>query len=64
MSLLCFDLSVNMAVGVQVGKDQSAQAFLGKLDTDPQVGSMIDCVSDFELEQVSTLVTTWPSYCP
>jgi len=36
---------------VQVGKDQSAQAFLGQLDRDPQVGSMIDCVSDYELEQ-------------
>lgn len=35
----------------QVGKDQSAQAFLGQLDRDPQVGSMIDCVSDYELEQ-------------
>ena len=37
---------------LQVGKDQSAQAFLGQLDKDPQVGSMIDCCSDYELEQV------------
>ena len=37
----------------QVGKDQHAAAFLGQLDKDPMVGHMIDCVSDFELEQVS-----------
>eukprot|EP00879_Flechtneria_rotunda_P000381 GHRR01000473.1.p2 GENE.GHRR01000473.1~~GHRR01000473.1.p2 ORF type:complete len:470 (+),score=208.18 GHRR01000473.1:347-1756(+) len=34
----------------QVGKDQRAQAFLGRLDTDPEVGSSIDCTSYFELE--------------
>lgn len=38
---------------VQVGKDQNAAAFLGDLDKDPQVGRMIDCVSDYELEQAS-----------
>jgi hypothetical protein len=27
----------------QVGKDQAAQAFLGALDIDPQIGKQIDC---------------------
>lgn len=34
----------------QVGKDQRAQAFLARLDTDPQVGGSIDCTSYFEME--------------
>lgn len=29
----------------QVGNDQSAREFLGKLDSDPTVGSMVDCTS-------------------
>ncbi|KAF2104831.1 hypothetical protein NA57DRAFT_71036 [Rhizodiscina lignyota] len=35
----------------QVGKDKAAQAFLNKLDEDPEVGNLIDCVSDYETEQ-------------
>ncbi|KAA6406382.1 MAG: hypothetical protein FRX48_09837 [Lasallia pustulata] len=34
----------------QVGKDQAAQAFLGQLDRDPEVGRMIDATSYYELE--------------
>ena len=34
----------------QVGKDQEAQEFLGKLDNDPVVGPMVDATSYFELE--------------
>ena len=37
----------------QVGKDQNATEFLNELDVDPQVGKMIDCVSDYEIEEVS-----------
>jgi len=29
----------------QVGNDQKAREFLGKLDSDPQVGRMVDCTS-------------------
>lgn len=29
----------------QVGNDQKAREFLGKLDSDPQVGAMVDCTS-------------------
>lgn len=29
----------------QVGNDQLARAFLGKLDEDPQVGALVDCTS-------------------
>ena len=29
----------------QVGNDQAAREFLGKLDSDPTVGSMVDCTS-------------------
>ena len=35
---------------LQVGKDQEAQAFLGKLDNDPVIGPMVDATSYFELE--------------
>lgn len=35
---------------MQVGKDTGAQAFLGALDTDPQVGRQIDCTSYYENE--------------
>jgi hypothetical protein len=35
---------------VQVGRDQRAQAFLEKLDTDPAVGDSIDCTSYYEME--------------
>ena len=34
----------------QVGKDQSAQAFLATLDKDPVVGKMVDATSYYELE--------------
>ncbi|KAB8343184.1 hypothetical protein FH972_022774 [Carpinus fangiana] len=35
----------------QVGNDVKAREFLGKLDTDPAIGNMIDCTSNFEQEQ-------------
>jgi hypothetical protein len=34
----------------QVGKDPRAQAYLAELDNHPEVGSLIDCTSYFELE--------------
>ena len=34
----------------QVGKDQAAQEFLGKLDNDPVIGKMVDATSYYELE--------------
>ncbi|KAF1815607.1 hypothetical protein P152DRAFT_190474 [Eremomyces bilateralis CBS 781.70] len=34
----------------QVGNDQGATAFLSKLDSDPIVGGMIDCTSNYENE--------------
>ncbi|KAL8693561.1 MAG: hypothetical protein Q9218_001647 [Villophora microphyllina] len=36
----------------QVGNDQKAREFLAELDSDPQVGSLIDCTSNYENEQV------------
>ncbi|MCJ1241499.1 hypothetical protein MMC14_009504 [Varicellaria rhodocarpa] len=39
-----------VVVRTQVGKDTDAQAFLGRLDNDRDVGSMIDATSYFELE--------------
>ena len=33
-----------------MGKDQEAQAFLGKLDNDPVIGAMVDATSYYELE--------------
>lgn len=35
----------------QVGNDQKATRFLEELDNHPQVGGLIDCTSNFELEQ-------------
>lgn len=35
----------------QVGNDQMATKFLGKLDEDPNVGPYVDCTSNFENEQ-------------
>lgn len=35
----------------QVGNDQAARAFLGKLDEDPSLDKFIDCTSNFENEQ-------------
>lgn len=35
----------------QVGNDVKAREFLGKLDSDSTVGSMVDCTSNFEQEQ-------------
>lgn len=34
----------------QVGNDQKATEFLGKLDNDPVIGSMVDCTSNYENE--------------
>lgn len=34
----------------QVGNDQAARDFLGKLDSDPTVGPMVDCTSNYETE--------------
>ncbi|OCK81848.1 hypothetical protein K432DRAFT_380906 [Lepidopterella palustris CBS 459.81] len=36
----------------QVGNDEKAREFLGKLDEDPTIGPMVDCTSNFENEQV------------
>ncbi|KAL2835125.1 hypothetical protein BDW59DRAFT_137159 [Aspergillus cavernicola] len=35
----------------QVGNDTKARDFLGSLDNDPSLGSLIDCTSNFEVEQ-------------
>lgn len=35
----------------QVGNDEAAKKFLGKLDEDPQIGPMVDCTSNYENEQ-------------
>ncbi|EKV13163.1 Transcription factor RfeF, putative [Penicillium digitatum PHI26] len=35
----------------QVGTDQRARDFLGSLDQDPHIGHLIDCTSNFEVEQ-------------
>jgi hypothetical protein len=35
----------------QVGNDEAARKFLGKLDSDPNIGPMVDCTSNFENEQ-------------
>ncbi|KAH6642290.1 hypothetical protein C7974DRAFT_98861 [Boeremia exigua] len=35
----------------QVGNDEMAKKFLGKLDEDPQIGPMVDCTSNYENEQ-------------
>lgn len=35
----------------QVGNDTKATNFLGELDNHPQVGGLIDCTSNFEIEQ-------------
>ncbi|KAF2281104.1 uncharacterized protein EI97DRAFT_429172 [Westerdykella ornata] len=35
----------------QVGNDEAAKKFLAKLDSDPNVGPMVDCTSNFENEQ-------------
>jgi len=40
-------LSLSIA---QVGNDLKARAFLEELDSDPRIGSMIDCTSNYELE--------------
>ncbi|TID18952.1 hypothetical protein E6O75_ATG06073 [Venturia nashicola] len=34
----------------QVGNDQKAREFLGKLDEDPSIGQLIDCTSNYENE--------------
>ncbi|RAK82645.1 putative transcription factor RfeF [Aspergillus fijiensis CBS 313.89] len=35
----------------QVGNDTKARDFLASLDEDPRIGSLIDCTSNFEVEQ-------------
>ncbi|KAK9389039.1 hypothetical protein V1515DRAFT_531200 [Lipomyces mesembrius] len=35
----------------QVGNDLGARKFLASLDSDPTVGNMVDCTSNFEVEQ-------------
>lgn len=35
----------------QVGNDMKAREFLARLDTDPVVGKMVDCTSNFEIEE-------------
>ena len=35
----------------QVGNDQKATRFLEELDNHPQIGGLVDCTSNFELEQ-------------
>jgi hypothetical protein len=35
----------------QVGDDQEARRFLNKLDTHPQIGSLVDVTASFEIEQ-------------
>ena len=44
----------------QVGNDVRAREFLGKLDTDPTVGNMVDCTSNFEQEQQEMMQQTPP----
>lgn len=39
----------------QVGNDQKAREFLGKLDADPVVGGIIDCTSNYENESAEML---------
>jgi hypothetical protein len=35
----------------QVGDDEEARRFLNKLDTHPQIGSLVDVTASFEIEQ-------------
>lgn len=35
----------------QIGSDAGATSYLDELDTDPQVGNIIDCTSEFSIEQ-------------
>lgn len=35
----------------QIGSDEEATAFLNSIDTDPNIGEIIDCTSNFKLEQ-------------
>ena len=35
----------------QVGNDMKATRFLEEMDNHPQVGGLIDCTSNFEIEQ-------------
>lgn len=52
----------------QIGNDKRAQAYLQKLDTDPDIGSLIDCTSNFELESTQyakkgLAITKYNWYC-
>ncbi|MCJ1314336.1 hypothetical protein MMC25_008017 [Agyrium rufum] len=44
----------------QVGNDQAARAFLGKLDQEPGIGDVIDCTSNFENEQEEMMKSVPP----
>lgn len=52
----------------QIGNDKRAMAYLQKLDSDPDVGSLIDCTSNFELESTQYAakglsITKYNWYC-
>ncbi|KAF8451795.1 hypothetical protein BGX38DRAFT_465905 [Terfezia claveryi] len=52
----------------QIGNDKRAQAYLQKLDTDPDIGGLIDCTSNFELESTQyakkgLTITKYNWYC-
>ncbi|KAF8421056.1 hypothetical protein EV426DRAFT_610531 [Tirmania nivea] len=52
----------------QIGNDKKAQAYLHKIDTDPDIGSLIDCTSNFELESTQyakkgLTITKFNWYC-
>lgn len=40
----------------QIGNDKRAMAYLQKLDTDPDVGSLIDCTSSKSIPNVACCV--------
>lgn len=42
----------------QVGGDQKAKRFLDELDKHPEVGSLVDCTSDYESEEVEMQQTS------
>ena len=42
----------------QVGNDQKATEFLGKLDNDPQIGSMVDCTSSMSYSREKRVATS------
>ncbi|KAL8817018.1 MAG: hypothetical protein Q9223_004069 [Gallowayella weberi] len=42
----------------QVGDDQTAREFLARLDSDPQVGHLVDCTSNYENEEAEMMRTS------